>query len=90
MIITFLLSVLVTILSILFYIFPVVTVADIPLAGEAMSSALYTAMGYWNSAMETVPYFYVAWDIFLFVIIPFEISLLVLKFFLGHRTPIHE
>lgn len=78
------------ILSVVFYIFPVVTIADIPLIGDAISSSLYTAMGYWNSFMVTFPYAEATWNAFLFVIIPFEVALLLLKFFLGHRTPIKE
>lgn len=89
MIITFLISIVVTILSLLFLFFPVVTIADIPIFGEFMSSTLYTAVTYWNSFMLTFPYAETAWNMFLLFVIPFEIGLLVLKFFLGHRTPVN-
>jgi len=74
-------------LSVLFSWLPVVTIADIPLIGDQLSETMYMAVGLWISFMETFPYALEGWRIFLFVIIPFEASLLVLKFVLGSRTP---
>lgn len=89
MIITFLLSIIVTVFSFIFKIFPVVTIASIPYFGQSMSDTLIQVVGYWNGFMQTFPYALTAWHIFLWFIIPFEIGLLVLKFFLGHRTPVN-
>lgn len=66
-----------------------VTLEGIPYIGTEIVSILSTMTGLWNSFMETFPYADTAWTIFLYVIIPFEISLLVLKFFLAHRVPAH-
>jgi len=68
---------------------PKVTIASIPYAGSFMASTLTTVVGVWNSFLDTFPYAIVAWHMFLFVILPFEVIMLVMKFFLGHRTPSH-
>jgi len=73
--------------AIIFYILPVVTVADIPYIGQNVSETLITAVKIWNTFMETLPYVETTWNIFLLVILPFEILMLIGKFFLGHRMP---
>jgi len=76
------------VLSFVFQIFPVVVLADIPIIGPSFSSTLTTAVLYFNSFAETLPYIRVVMDMFLFVVLPTEFLILILKFFLGSRTPI--
>jgi len=72
----------------LFSIMPVATIADIPVIGETITSIMVFAVTHWNSVIDTFPYFDIVWTLFLYIVIPFEIGLIVLKFFLGSRTPI--
>ncbi|HUD45134.1 MAG TPA: hypothetical protein VMR41_06325 [Patescibacteria group bacterium] len=73
-----------------FSIWPHATVAGIPYIGSQISATLYTAVEYWNTFTQTTfPYGQLPWTIFLYVILPFEFSMLVLKFILGSRTPAH-
>ena len=51
-----------------------------------MSSVLLTAVVLFNTFLETFPYAIVGWHMFLYVVIPFEILLIVLKVFLGSRA----
>jgi len=66
-----------------------VTLASIPFFGDAMRVALISAVSYWNLFLEFFPYAQLPWRMFLWVIIWFELSLLVLKIFLGSRIPAH-
>jgi len=88
MLIYLLLELIVSVLFIIFYLLPDAALADIPLIGNSVSSILLTVVRYWNTFMETFPYAQTGWDIFIYVIIPFEIALLTLKLFLGSRTPV--
>ena len=51
-----------------------------------IDSFLSTAVGYFKGAFITLPYLEVVWTCFLWVIL-FEVSLLVLKVFMGSRVP---
>jgi len=81
--------VIVSIISTVFLILPAVSIASIPSIGPAVSSALITAVGIWNSFIVSFPYAGIAWNVFLIVILPFELLLLLAKFFLGSRVPAH-
>lgn len=87
MIIYYLLSIIVSIFGVLFWIFPEVTISGIPIIGQPVSDILTVAVQYWNSFMETFPYAQTLWYVFLYMVIPFELGLLILKVFLGSRTP---
>jgi len=67
----------------------VVTISSIPYVGVALSEILTTAVLKFNAFMVTFPYAQPVWFRFLWVIIPFEILLLVAKFFFGNRLPAH-
>jgi len=71
----------------IFYLLPVVKLADLPLFGSAISSTLTTAVLTWNAFMVTFPYAATVWSIFLYLIVPFEFTMIIAKFLLGHRTP---
>lgn len=88
MIIALLINILVGIFSILFGFFPVVTIADIPVIGESVSSILLQMVVMWNAFLLTFPYAQLPWNILLYVILPFEVLLLVFRFILGHRVPV--
>lgn len=84
MIIYLFLSILITILNSLFSLFPDVALPD------GVHNVLSLAVGYWNGFLTIFPFAVLPWHLFLYVVIPFEIALLVLKFFLGSRVPSHH
>jgi len=71
----------------IFGILPQVSLADIPYIGDEIQGTLIAMMTTWNAVMVTVPYLTIVWNLFIWGVIPFEIGLIVLKFFLGSRTP---
>jgi len=87
MIIDLTINVLLTLVSVIFVFLPVVSVSSIPYYGEDIASVLLTVVTTWNAFMVTFPYAVVLWNIFLYVILPFEFLLLIGKFFLGSRLP---
>jgi len=89
MIITLIINILVGAVSVLFVFFPVVSLSSIPYIGTGVSTGLTTMVGVWYGFLETFPYAQLPWNIFLFVILPFEIGLILLKFFFGNRLPIN-
>jgi len=90
MITNLLLNVVIVIFGIIFAFFPEVNLASIPLVGESLRNTLISVVLYWNSFMDTFPYAQILWSVFLKVVIPFEIVLLIVKFFLGSRAPVKE
>jgi len=89
MIIEMLFSVIVMILAGIFSFLPTVSIATIPYIGETVQGYLITIVQTWNAFMVTFPYAETGWNIFLYVIIPFEIMLMIAKFFFGSRLPAH-
>lgn len=77
------------VLGLIFGFLPVVTIADIPIMGEFVSTYLLQAVLILNAFMETFPYATTLWDMFIYVILPFEFTMLIAKFFLGHRLPVN-
>jgi hypothetical protein len=55
--------------------------------GFDFGSLLLSVIKIWNAFLETFPYAVVVWHMFIWVIIPFEILMLLGKFLLGHRMP---
>lgn len=90
MIVTILLILLDRILLGLGLIFPRVTLENIWVIGPTLRSVLVTAVGYMNSIFETLPHLEVVWNMFVYVVVPFEIVLWVMKFILGSRTPVNN
>jgi len=86
MIIDLLISTVGMILKGIFQFFPIVTLADVPVIGDTIRSLLLTVVKTWNSFLVTFPYSEVVWNIFLFVILPFEGLMIFLKFLLGSRA----
>jgi len=89
MIIALILNFIVSFIAMLLSIIPNVTIAQLPIIGPSVDTYLRLAIGYWNTFCGILPYFSLPWNLFINVIIPLEITLLLLKFFLGHRTPAH-
>jgi len=87
MIITFILNIILIVFAGLFNFIPAVTISSIPVIGSFLSNLLITMVGIFNGFMETFPYAVIVWHMFLWVILPFEILLIVVKFFLGSRVP---
>jgi len=90
MIIILLLNLLLLVFGTIFSILPVVTISSIPLIGPTVSTFLFTMVGVWNAFMLTFPYARIGWEVFLYVILPFEALMLIGKFFLGSRMPSHN
>jgi len=91
MITTFLLFGLGTVLSAIFSAFlPIVSISTIPIVGSSIYNAMAWGMGVWNAFLLTVPYAQLPWRIVLYVILPFELILLLVKVFLGSRVPVHN
>lgn len=87
MLIGLLLNFVANIVSVIFSIIPSVTLADLPLIGGEIEDFLYLMIGYWNTFEGIVPYMALIKDVFVMVILPFEFTLLMIKFFFGSRTP---
>jgi len=87
MIINLLINLILLIFGSLFVFLPQVSLSSIPYIGDDLVSILTNVVLTWNAFMATFPYAQTGWHILLYVIFPFEILLLVSKFFLGHRTP---
>jgi len=88
MIINLIIQVLINILGAIFYFLPIVSIEDIPLIGESVSNTLLTIIYTWNAVVETLPYLGTVSTVFFTIIIPFEILVILSKFFLGSRSPI--
>lgn len=76
-------------LAAIFNLFPSATIADIPWIGSDLRPILVTISEVWHTFLVTFPYAQVAWDVLLYVVIPFEVLLLLAKLFLGQRLPAH-
>ena len=90
MIFTFIMSFIASFIGMIFDIihFPIVTLAGIPFIGDTIIYYLTLVIGYWNTFLLVIPLFAIPWNLFLNIIVPFEIALIMLKFFLGHRSPV--
>ena len=73
----------------IFSFLPVVTIADIPYIGSSVSGYLDTIMLTWNAFMVTFPYAETGWFVFK-MLLWFEALLLLARFLLGSRTPVHN
>jgi len=71
----------------IFSLLPVVTLASIPIIGPSLQSILITMVRMYNSFIDTFPYAETAFNLLIYVIIPFELLMLLGKFLLGHRLP---
>jgi hypothetical protein len=87
MIINLIFGVILGLISAIFFLLPVVTIASIPVIGSTLLVILGTMVTTWNAFMITFPYAQVVWQVFLFVILPFEILMIIGKFFLGQHMP---
>jgi len=87
MIVSLFINIILAIFGTLFSFLPVVSLATIPVIGETIRELLITVVQMWNAFIITFPYAEIAWLNFLVIILPFEILMLVAKFFLGSRTP---
>lgn len=89
MIINLLISVFLTIFGAILSFLPTVTIADIAYIGPTLSETLTIMISTWNAFMVTFPYAETLWNVFIYVILPFEFTMLIAKFFLGQRLPAH-
>jgi len=87
MIINLFIQTIVLFFTAVFYFFPEVSIASIPWAGEWLSETLIDMVLIWNAFIITFPYAEIVWNMFLWVILPFEALMLLGRFFLGHRLP---
>jgi len=87
MITEILLSVVLALFGIIFGFLPIVTLEGLPLIGTEVSNGLLFFVTKWNAFLVTFPYAETAWNVFLLIILPFELLILLSKFFLGSRSP---
>jgi len=87
MIINLLINLILLIFGSLFVFLPEVTISSIPVIGEYTVAILNVMVLTWNAFVDTFPYAGTAWRVFLTIILPFEITLLIAKFFLHNRVP---
>jgi len=85
MITNLILTIIVAVFNTIMELIPSASIATIPLIGETVSAFLLTMIQTWNTFLITFPYAQTGWDVFRFVILPFELTLLVVNFFLGSR-----
>jgi len=85
MITNLIIPIIVSIFNSIMEFIPSASISEIPIIGPTVADTLLFAIRAWNSAMETVPYLKVNWEVFLYVILPFEATLLVINFLLGSR-----
>jgi len=83
MIIALILNFILSIIAVIFTLpfFPVIT--QIPF----VDSYLVSGFGIWNAFMLELPFLQVVWQCFVWYML-FKISLMLIKFFLGHRISI--
>lgn len=62
---------------------------DIPVIGDPMYTYLNLAVGYVHGAILVLPFMSIVWWCFVYVILPFEFTLLLAKVFFGSRLPAH-
>jgi len=87
MIINLIIGVLLAMVAGVFSFLPTVNLSSIPVVGSGIASTLLTMTTTWNAFLVTFPYASTAWTVLLTVILPFELLLLIAKFFLGSRVP---
>lgn len=90
MIISAIVSVFIVMMQAIVGWFDVVTLADLPVIGSTVRSVLITMVTTWNAFLVTFPYAQLPWQLFLYGVIPLEVSIIILKFILGSRTPVHH
>jgi hypothetical protein len=66
---------------------PSVTLASIPYIGDTIQSTLLSFVLNVNGFIDIFPYACIVWNLFIYGVIPFELAMIGLKFFLGSRTP---
>lgn len=77
-------KVMMLVLKISFFLMP--TITELPFGLDGIFAL---AIGYFKGFMETLPYVETVWHAFLWLVL-FEVSLLLLKLFLGSRTPVNN
>jgi hypothetical protein len=87
MIISLLLNFIANFVEMLTSIIPSVGVANIPFIGTQVAYYWSLGVGYMNTAVTIIPFTEIVWHSFLYIILPFEFSLLVAKFFFGSHLP---
>jgi len=89
MIILLLFNFLIAVLSIIFGFFGDAYIRDLPVIGSVVASSLEMAVMMFNSFAYTFPYVTPVFQTFLYIILPFEVSVKLIKFFLGNRSPVN-
>jgi len=88
MILSFLIAIVTYAINYVFSVLPTATISDIPYIGSSVYAVLVNIMYTWNVIIGTFPYITAVYQIFVFVILPFEVATLVVRFILGNRTPV--
>ena len=87
MIINFIIKIIFYFFTAIFSFLPTVTLASIPVIGDTISNILLTMVQKYNAFVESFPYAQTGIRILVYVILPFELLIIIAKFFLGSRVP---
>jgi len=74
-------------LTAIFFLLPTADLSSIPVIGDTIQSTLSSFITYINGFIDIFPYAGIVWNLFIYGIIPFELAIIGLRFFLGSRTP---
>jgi len=88
MLLNFIIAIVSHVINFIFSLLPVATIKDIPIIGVFMYDFLLNMVETFNAFFVTFPYAIELWNVFIYVMIPFELAVLLIKFILGARTPI--
>jgi hypothetical protein len=87
MIVNLLINFVIGAFGLLFAFFPIVHLSGIPIVGTYLVSWMSIGVHFWNTFIQLFPFALLPWHMTVWVILPFELILLVAKFFLHHRVP---
>lgn len=90
MIVNILFGVLMWITGIFLSVLPSWHLWTLPYIGNWGYATLVMVVGYWNMFISVFPYIELPWHLFLYVVVPLEITLLVAKVLLGNRAPAQQ
>lgn len=71
--------------SLLFYVFSIIPVVSLPASFQIL---LISMIRYYNGAITTLPYLELPMELLVYSIIPFELSIILMRVFMGNRSPV--
>jgi hypothetical protein len=90
MVIALILNFIADIIQQIFIILPDAYLHQLPYIGTYIETYLTMAVQYMNTATQVIPFTAIVWHTFTLVILPFEFSMIIAKFFFGSRLPVNK